>query len=84
MADPAGFIHDTEVDGLFYPNTLLPHDNNMENATPARKMYSSVSVGDAQYTEDNRGTSMAGIRALAKAAKKNNGLRKAVPNTPRP
>lgn len=84
MADPAGFIHETKVDGVFYPNTLAPHTNNMADAVPARKMFSSVSVGDEQYTEDNRGTSMAGIRAMAKAAQKANGLRKAVPKTPRP
>lgn len=83
MADPAGFIHETKVDGLFYPNTLQPHNNNMADAVPARKMYSSVSVSDAQYTRDNRGTSMAGIRAMAKAAAQANGLRKAVPKTPR-
>lgn len=84
MADPAGFIHETEVEGNFYPNTLQPHNNPMANAVPARKMFSSRSVSDEQYTEDNRGTSMAGIRAMAKAAQKNNGLRKAVPKTPRP
>lgn len=58
-------------------------DREMANATPKRKMFSSIPVSQAQYTEDNRGTSMAGIRAMAKAAAVNNGLRKAVPNTPR-
>lgn len=59
-------------------------DHNMADATPARKMFSSTPVSDAQYTRDNRGTSMAGIRAMAKIAAKFNGLRKAVPKTPRP
>lgn len=84
MADPAGFIHETKVDGLFYPNRLTPYNNTMADAVPARKMFSAISVGDEQYTNDNRGTSMAGIRAMAKAAAKANGLRKAVPKTPRP
>ena len=84
MANPDGFIHETEVEGTFYPNTLTPYDNQMADAVPARKMFSAISVGDAQYTEDNRGTSMAGIRAMAKAAAKANGLRKVVPKTPRP
>lgn len=84
MADAPGFIHETKVDGLFAPNTLQPHNNLMADAVPARKMFSSRSVSDDQYTEDNRGTSMSGIRAMALAAKKNNGLRKAVPKTPRP
>ena len=77
MAD----THDTAITG---PNDLrlsehLPHDNNMPDAVPARKMYSAVPVSNEQYTEDNRGTSMAGIRAMAKAAGKNNGLRKVFP-----
>lgn len=59
-------------------------DHLMADALPARKMFSSIPVSNEQYTEDNRGTSMSGIRALAKAAAQNNGLRKAVPKTPRP
>jgi hypothetical protein len=59
-------------------------DHQMADAVPARKMFSTVPVSDKQYTEDNRGTSMAGIRAMAKAAKVGPGLRKAVPKTPRP
>lgn len=58
-------------------------DSLMVDAVPARKMFSSIPVSNEQYTRDNRGTSMAGIRALAKAAKVGPGLRRAVPNTPR-
>lgn len=62
-------------------------DNHlMSNASPARKEFSTIPVSDKQYTEDNRGTSMAGIRALAKAAKvgPKGSKQKVVPNTPRP
>lgn len=77
MAEP--YTHDTAITG---PNDLslsehLPHDNLMPNASPARKMYSANPVSNEQYTEDNRGTSMAGIRAMARAAKVGPGLRKA-------
>lgn len=77
MAD----THDTAFTG---PNDLrlsehLPHNNPMPDATPARKMYSANPVSDKQYTEDNRGTSMAGVRAMARAAKVGPGLRKAFP-----
>jgi len=50
-------------------------DHEMEDALPRRKMFSSIPVSDQQYTDDNRGTSMAGIRALAKAAKTGPGLK---------
>lgn len=83
MADPAGFIHETKVDGLFYPNTLDVNDDLMEDATPARKTFSSIPVGDQQYTDDNRGVGMQDVRALAKARKVST-LRNTVPNTPRP
>ena len=63
---------------------IVIDDSLMANAVPARKMFSSRPVSDAQYTEDNRGTSMASIRAMSKIAEENNGLRKAVPNTVRP
>ncbi len=83
MADAPGFIHHTEVEGTFYPHTSLPHNNAMPDAVPARKMYSSVSVGNEQYTEDNRGVGMQDVKALAKARKVST-LRRVVPNTPRP
>lgn len=76
------FVHDTYI-GEFILSDITIDDHQMANATPARKMFSSTPVSDEQYTEDNRGTSMAGIRALARAAKVNN-LKKVVPNTPRP
>lgn len=75
-------VHDTLI-GEFILADITIDNHQMANAVPARKMFSSTPVSDAQYTNDNRGTSMAGIRALAKAAAQNNGLRKAVPKTPR-
>lgn len=50
-------------------------DHEMEDALPKRKMFSSIPVSDAQYTRDNRGTSMAAIRSLARAAKTGPGLK---------
>lgn len=44
-------------------------DSPMEDALPTRKQFSSIPVGQAQYTEDNRGTSMAGITAIARYAR---------------
>lgn len=48
---------------------MVIDDSPMEDAVPARKMFSSTPVSGAQYTQDNRGTSMASIRAIAKYAK---------------
>lgn len=44
-------------------------DSPMQDASPTRKQFSSIPVSQSQYTEDNRGTSMAGIRAIAKYAR---------------
>lgn len=83
MADPAGFIHVTAVGPNLYASEHIPHDNDMPDATPSRKMYSSILVNDQQYTDDNRGTGMQDVKALAKARKVST-LKKVVPNTPRP
>lgn len=54
---------------------FVQDDHEMADAEPKRKMFSSIPVSDEQYTEDNRGTSMAGIRSLARAAKTGPGLK---------
>lgn len=77
-----GYVHDTYI-GDFIVADIVIDDHLMANATPARKMFSSTPVSDEQYTDDNRGTSLDAIRALAKAAKVGPGLKKVVPNTPR-
>lgn len=50
-------------------------NHQMADAVPARKMFSSIPVSDAQYTEDNRGTSMRVVKSLARAAKTGPGLK---------
>lgn len=45
------------------------NDDPMVDAVPTRRQFSSIPVSQAQYTNDNRGTSMAGIRAIAKYAR---------------
>lgn len=56
-------------------STHTVHDNDMANATPRRKMFSTIPVSNAQYTEDNQGGNMAMVRSLAKAIKKDGKLK---------
>ncbi len=62
---------------IAYQNvSRFSQDNHqMADALPARKMFSSIPVSDAQYTEDNRGTSMRVVKSLARAAMTGPGLK---------
>lgn len=55
---------------------MQPHDNLMPNASPARKMFSSLPAPrGVEQTEDNKGGDMRQVKALGKAVKKNGKLK---------